>query len=432
MRIAIIGAGISGLTAAWRLRDRHEVRVFEAGAHIGGHTHTHDVELRGRTYRIDTGFIVHNDRTYPHFLALMAELGVVTQKAEMSFSVQNPASGLEYAGTNLDTLFAQRGNLLRPAFYGMLLEILRFNREAPALLEGPEPGPTLADYLRERRFSRNFIDDYLAPMGAAIWSSPTGRMGDFPARAFVRFFKNHGLLSVNDRPQWYVLKGGSRAYVDRMLTSIGDRVHAATPVQRVRRSADGVTLTVAGAGELRFDAVVIATHSDQALAVLEDPSADEREVLGAITYQDNDVVLHTDVSLMPRNRRAWASWNYRLGGSASDMPTVTYDMNRLQSLDAPETFCVSLNQNAAIAPDRIVKVLRYAHPVFTSATIAAQARKHEIDGVNRTWYCGAYWRYGFHEDGVVSALDAINALSGPEPFAAPGAACSTDRPTTER
>ena len=412
MRVAIIGAGISGLTGAWRLRTRHDVRVFEAGEHIGGHTHTHDIELRGRTYRIDTGFIVHNDRTYPHFLALMADLGVQTQKAEMSFSVQNPATGLEYAGTNLDTLFAQRRNLLRPGFYAMLLEILRFNREAPALLDGPEPGPTLGEYLREHRFSRRFIDDYLAPMGAAIWSSPTDRMGDFPARAFVRFFRNHGLLSVNDRPQWYVLKGGSRDYVDRMLVHIGDRVHAATPVQRVVRDAEGVTLSIAGAGEQRFDAVVIATHSDQALALLADPSPQEREVLGAIAYQDNDVVLHTDVSLMPRNRRAWASWNYRLGGSASDMPTVTYDMNRLQSLDAPETFCVSLNQTAAIAPDRIIKVLRYAHPVYTRATIAAQSRKHEIDGVNRTWYCGAYWRYGFHEDGVVSALDAIAALGG--------------------
>lgn len=410
MRVAIVGAGISGLTVAWRLRNRHDIQVFEAGEHVGGHTHTHDVPLGGRSYRIDTGFIVHNDRTYPHFLELLAELGVRTQKTEMSFSVQNRASGLEYAGTNLGTLFAQRGNLFRPRFYGMLLEILRFNREAPALLDGPEPGPSLAEYLAEHRFSRAFIDDYLAPMGAAIWSSPTDRMGDFPARCFAQFFKNHGLLSVNDRPQWYVLQGGSRAYVDRMLETIGDRVHTATPVRAIHRDADGVTLSIEGTGAQRFDAVVIATHSDQALALLADPSHAEREVLGAIPYQENDVVLHTDVSVMPRNRRAWASWNYRIGRSASDLPTVTYDMNRLQSLDAPETFCVSLNQTQDIAQDRIIKRLNYAHPVYTSATLAAQARKQDINGVNRTWYCGAYWRFGFHEDGVVSALDVIEGL----------------------
>ncbi len=418
MRVAIVGAGIAGLTVAWRLRNSHDITVFEAGDHVGGHTHTHTVPHGGREYRIDTGFIVFNDRTYPNFIALLDELAVTRQPTEMSFSVQNPASGLEYAGTNLNALFAQRRNLVNPRFFGMVRDILRFNRDAPALLDTPGPGPSLGEYLHEQRFSSAFIDDYLAPMGAAIWSSPADRMDAFPARSFVQFFKNHGLLSINDRPQWYVVKGGSSAYVERMLLQLGPRIHTGRAVTGVRREHDGVTLHVAGADRLRFDAVVIASHSDQALAMLQDPSAQERSILGAIAYQDNDVVLHTDTRLMPKHRRAWASWNYRLGGvngkqmdrAASNPPTVTYDMNRLQSIDAPETFCVSLNQTDAIDPNRIIKVLRYAHPVYTSATLAAQARRAEINGVNRTWFCGAYWRFGFHEDGVVSALSVAQDL----------------------
>ena len=421
MRVAIVGAGIAGLTVAWRLRNSHDISVFEANDHVGGHTHTHTVSHSGRDYRIDTGFIVFNDRTYPHFIALLDELGVARQPAEMSFSVQNVTSGLEYAGTNLNALFAQRRNLANPRFLGMVRDILRFNRDAPALLELSGPGPSLGDYLQEQRFGSAFINDYLAPMGAAIWSSPADRMNAFPARSFVQFFKNHGLLSINDRPQWYVLKGGSSSYVERMLLQLGARVHTGSRVDAVRRDPDGVTLHVAGADSLRFDAIVIASHSDQALAMLQDPSTAERSILGAIPYQKNTVVLHTDTRLIPKNRRAWASWNYRLGDvagnqrdrPASNPPTVTYDMNRLQSIDAPETFCVSLNQTDAIDPNRIIKVLHYDHPVYTAATLAAQDRRTEINGVNRTWFCGAYWRFGFHEDGVVSALSVVQDLQSP-------------------
>ena len=421
MRVAIVGAGIAGLTVAWRLRNSHDISVFEAHEHVGGHTHTHTVSHSGRDYRIDTGFIVFNDRTYPHFIALLDELGAERQPAEMSFSVQNLASGLEYAGTNLNALFAQRRNLANPRFLGMVRDILRFNRDAPALLELSGPGPSLGDYLQEQRFGSAFINDYLAPMGAAIWSSPADRMNAFPARSFVQFFKNHGLLSINDRPQWYVLKGGSSSYVERMLLQLGARVHTGSRVDAVRRDPDGVTLHVAGADSLRFDAIVIASHSDQALAMLQDPSTAERSILGAIPYQKNTVVLHTDTRLMPKHRRAWASWNYRLGDvagnqrdrPASNPPTVTYDMNRLQSIDAPETFCVSLNQTDAIDPNRIIKVLRYDHPVYTTATLAAQDRRAEINGVNRTWFCGAYWRFGFHEDGVISALSVVQDLQSP-------------------
>ena len=418
MRVAIVGAGIAGLTVAWRLRNSHDITVFEADDHVGGHTHTHRVTHGGRDYRIDTGFIVFNDRTYPNFIALLDELGVARQPTEMSFSVQNLASGLEYAGTNLNALFAQRRNLLSPHFFGMVRDILRFNRDAPALLDTAGPGPSLGEYLRGQRFGSAFIDDYLAPMGAAIWSSPADRMTAFPARSFVQFFKNHGLLSINDRPQWYVLKGGSSSYVERMLQQLGPHIHTGQAVTAVQRAHDGVTLHIAGAHTAHFDAVVIASHSDQALAMLQDPSEQERSILSAIAYQENEVVLHTDTRLMPKNHRAWASWNYRVGGAhdkqsdsaASNPPTVTYDMNRLQSIDAPETFCVSLNQTDTIDPNRIIKALRYAHPVYTSATLAAQARRAEINGVNRTWFCGAYWQFGFHEDGVVSALSVAQAL----------------------
>ena len=410
MRVAIVGAGISGLTVAYRLRNTHDVQVFEALDHVGGHTHTHDVALGGRNYRIDTGFIVYNDRTYPQFIALLDELKVASQPAQMSFSMRHAGTGLEYCGTNLNGLFAQRANLLRPSFHAMLRDILRFNKAAPALLDGAAPGPTLGEYLAEHRYGAPFVDNYLAPMGAAIWSSPSVRIQEFPAKSFIRFFANHGLLSLTDRPQWYVLKGGSRSYVDALLQTLPDRVHAGAPVRRVRRTPDGVWLQVGDQPEARFDAVVLACHSDQALALLDAPSAAERAILGAIPYQRNEAILHTDTRVMPHAKRAWASWNYVVTVPASGRATVTYDMNRLQSLHAPETFCVTLNQRENIDPDKIIKVLHYDHPVYTSATFAAQARRAEINGVDRTYFCGAYWRFGFHEDGVVSAADVIADL----------------------
>jgi predicted NAD/FAD-binding protein len=398
MKIAVIGAGIAGNVAAHRLhREGHEVTVYEAGSHIGGHTHTH--ELGG--HAVDTGFIVYNERTYPNFTRLLRELGVASQPSSMSFSVRNEASGLEYNGSTLNGLFAQRRNLLRPSFHRMLADILRFNREAPGILESGEE-TTLGDYLAGRRYSAPFVRDYLVPMGAAIWSTDPGRMLGFPARFFVRFFANHGMLSVNDRPQWRVIRGGSARYVEALVAPFRDRIRLATPVRSVRRTSGAVIVD----GE-RFDHAFVACHSDQALALLADPSPLERAVLGAIRYQENEAVLHTDTALLPRARRAWAAWNYHVLRGAGGRVALTYNMNILQGLRSRETYCVTLNRTGDIQPGRILKRLTYHHPLFTPGALAAQARQRELNGPLRTYYCGAYWRFGFHEDGVVSALAAL-------------------------
>jgi predicted NAD/FAD-binding protein len=402
MKIAVIGSGIAGNVAAWHLhRARHDITVFEAASHVGGHTHTHAVG----GHAIDTGFIVFNDRTYPQFVALLETLGVDSQPSRMSFSVRNEASGLEYNGSTLNTLFAQRRNLLRPAFYRMLADILRFNREAPRLLDGAEE-PSLAAYLRNHDYSQQFVAEYLVPMGAAIWSTDPERMLQFPARFFVRFFHNHGMLTVNERPQWRVIRGGSARYVEKLTAPFRDRIRVRCPVESVRRMAGAVLVRPRGAEAERFDQVFIACHSDQALAVLADPTPLEREVLGAIRYQQNEAVLHTDTALLPRARRAWAAWNYHLLPERGKV-ALTYNMNILQSLDADETYCVTLNRTDDIRPERIVKRLVYHHPLFTPEAVAAQQRQHEVNGVLGTYYCGAYWRFGFHEDGVVSALKAL-------------------------
>lgn len=411
MKIAIIGSGIAGLTTAYLLNRRHDIQVFEASDWIGGHTHTVDVTLHGRSYAVDTGFIVFNDWTYPNFIRLMEQLGVAHQPTEMSFSVCDPVSGLEYNGNNLNSLFAQRSNLLSPGFLGMLRDILRFNRESLADLDsGRVPTTaTLGDYLRDRGYGQRFRDHYLVPMGAAIWSTSLEDMLAFPLAFFVRFFKNHGLLSVNDRPQWRVISGGSRSYVAPLTESFAERIRMACPVSRVERDADGVTVYSA-AGAERFDQVVFACHSDQALTLLAEPSQAEREILGALPYADNEVVLHTDARLLPRRKLAWASWNYRLGGPAHQPAAVTYDMNRLQGIEAPETFCVSLNQTDAIDPARILARFTYAHPQYSLAGMQAQARWAEISGQQNSHFCGAYWANGFHEDGVVSALRVARAF----------------------
>ena len=416
MDIAIIGTGIAGLTVAHGLHRRHRVTMYEAADWIGGHTHTLDVTVQGRDYAVDTGFIVFNDRTYPNFVRLLDELGVASQPTTMSFSVRCPRTGLEYNGNNLNTLFAQRRNLLRPAFYAMLRDILRFNREAPRLLEHSET-PTLGEYLRAHGYGSGFVEHYLVPMAAAIWSAEPARMLEMPAPNFIRFFRNHGLLSLNDRPQWRVIQGGSREYVKRLTAPFRDRIRLACPVRRVRRLPNRVELVTA-AGTESYDQVVFATHSDQALGLLADPGRAERAVLGAIPYQDNSVVLHTDTGLLPRRRLAWAAWNYHLAGPPRQGATVTYNMNLLQGLDAPETFCVTLNHDHAIDPGRILARMHYQHPLFTPAAVAAQARHGEINGVNRTWYCGAYWGNGFHEDGVVSALRVVEGLGAEERLAA--------------
>jgi predicted NAD/FAD-binding protein len=404
MRLAIVGSGISGLTAAYRLHRSHDVTVFEAGNHAGGHTDTHDIALRGKTFALDTGFIVFNDWTYPNFVRLLDELGVASQPSTMSFSVHCEKTGLEYNGATLNALFAQRINLLRPSFHRMIFEILRFNRQAPELLRPGDDGYDLGRYLEDHGYSREFREHYIIPMGAAIWSAAPKDMLAFPARYFVRFFHNHGMLSVNRRPQWRVVKGGSRRYVEALTAGFRDRIRLATPVERIVRETSAVTIHPCAGEPERFDAVVLACHSDQALSLLDRPSSSEREILGAIPYQENEAILHTDVSILPESRLAWAAWNYRVPRESRDRVAVTYNMNILQDLDADETFCVSLNCGDAIDPAKVLKRLVYHHPVYTSAGIAAQRRQGEISGLNRTYYCGAYWGFGFHEDGLNSGI----------------------------
>lgn len=411
MKIAIIGSGIAGLTCAYLLNRRHAITLFEAESWVGGHTHTVSVSLDGQHYAIDTGFIVFNDWTYPNFIHLLRQLGVRYQPTEMSFSVHDPRSGVEYNGNNLNSLFAQRSNLLSPRFWGMLQDILRFNREALRDLEEGRIAAdlTLGQYLQQNGYGQRFIDHYIVPMGAAIWSMSLEGMLGFPLQFFMRFFRNHGLLSVSDRPQWYVIEGGSSAYVEPLTRDFLQHIRSNCPVQRIERDASGVTVHSA-AGSERFDKVVLACHSDQALALLAKPSEAEQQILGALPYAENDVVLHTDTRLLPRRPLAWASWNYRLGGPRQQPAAVTYNMNILQGIKAPHTFCVSLNQSEAIAPDKVLARFRYAHPQYSLAGMAAQARWEEIHGVQHSYYCGAYWANGFHEDGVVSALRVASAF----------------------
>jgi predicted NAD/FAD-binding protein len=406
VKIAIVGSGIAGNVIAHRLHREHDITVYEAAGHIGGHTHTHDVEQAGRRYAVDTGFIVFNDRTYPHFVALLGELGVATQESSMSFSVRDESSGLEYSGTSVNTLFAQRRNLLRPAFLRMIGDILRFNREAPALLAEPGDELPLAELLARGRYGRAFIEHYIVPMGAAIWSTNPEAMFAFPARFFVRFLHNHGMLTVNERPVWRTVLGGSARYVEKLVASFRDRIRLRTPMEWIRRLPQSVVVKARGHAAERYDAVFVACHSDQALGLLADPSPAEREVLGAIPYQRNEAVLHTDTRLLPKRRLAWAAWNYHQLSARRGPVALTYNMNILQRLDAPTPFLVTLNRGDAIDPARVIKRITYHHPLYTPEAIAAQSRQQEVNR-HRTFYCGAYWRNGFHEDGVASALAAL-------------------------
>lgn len=406
MKIAIIGTGIAGNVAAHYLNKEHDITVFEAAPRIGGHTYTVDVETRRGQLPVDTGFIVFNDRTYPNFVRLLDALGVESMPTEMSFSVRRDAPALEYNGSTLNGLFAQRSNAVRPGFIRMICDILRFNREAPELLRRHDTTSTLGSYLADGGYGPEFRRHYLVPMGAAIWSAEPGVMLEMPAHFFIRFFHNHGLLSLDDRPTWRFIRGGSREYVQKLVAGHRHRIRLSSPVESVTRLPGKVIVRSSGVAE-EFDALFMACHSDQALRLLTDPSAAEQEVLGAIAYQRNDAILHTDASLMPRRRRAWASWNYHLAAEENERATLTYDMNRLQRLSGDRQYFVTLNSNAEIDPATVIREICYEHPVFTADAVAAQARKGQIDGVNRTWFCGAYWRYGFHEDGVVSALDAL-------------------------
>ncbi|MBL3556846.1 MULTISPECIES: NAD(P)/FAD-dependent oxidoreductase [Marinobacter] len=411
-RIAVIGAGVSGLTTAWLLSEKYDVELFEAGSYAGGHTNTESVAAGGREWPVNTGFIVFNDWTYPNFIKLMDRLGVESEVSDMSFSVDCHSSGLQYNGTSLNTLFAQRSNLLNLPFLRMIREILRFNKESRADLAAGNIGDeeSLGEYLNRHGYSRYFRKYYIVPMGAAIWSAPEIVLEQFPIRFFLQFFNNHGMLSVDDRPTWRVISGGSARYVEAMMGRLQKHTHLNSPVTAVLREQDKVLVTV-NDEQQAFDQVVFACHSDQTLAMIKDPTATELEILGATTYQRNDVVLHTDSSVLPSNRRAWAAWNYFIPQHSTEPVSVTYNMNILQNFhEAPETFCVTLNRSADIDPDRVIKRFDYAHPVFTLDAVAAQKRYDEIGGHNRSHFCGAYWFNGFHEDGVRSALRVTNAL----------------------
>lgn len=412
MRIAIIGSGISGMGAAYLLNKQHDITLFESNDKLGGHTATVDVSVDGKEYAIDTGFIVYNEATYPLFIRLLEELGVQTQPTSMGFSVRCYKTGLEYAGNNLNTLFAQRKNLLSPYFIRLVKDILRFNKEAKEdLASGTLPAnATLGDYLEANNYSDGFINHYLVPMGAAIWSASTKTMMAFPLLFFVRFFKNHGLLETKERPQWYTLIGGSREYIEPLTQSYADKIRLSSPVLSVKRDEDGVTVLTKH-GEERFDHIVFACHSDQTLSILgQGATAEEREILSAIPYQMNDVVLHTDTNMLPKKRLCWSSWNYLLTDYEQSLPALTYDMNILQRIESDHTFCVTLNHTDEIDSDKILGRYRYAHPVFTVEGINAQARWSEINGQNRSSFCGAYWRNGFHEDGFDSAVKVAKDL----------------------
>jgi len=411
-RIAVIGSGVSGLTTAWLLAEHHDVHVFEAGNYAGGHTNTEMVTAGGKDWPVNTGFIVFNDWTYPNFIKLMDRLGVASEVSDMSFSVDGHASGLQYNGTNLNTLFAQRSNLLNLPFLRMIREILRFNKESREDLasDSINDDETLGEYLNRNRYSRYFRNNYIVPMGAAIWSAPEIVLEQFPIRFFLQFFNNHGMLSVDHRPTWRVISGGSASYVSAMMDRLGDNTHLNSPVSSVTRDTEGVTVEVAGEPQ-RFDQVVFACHSDQALGMIKDPTAAEKDILGDIPFQNNDVVLHTDSSVLPSNKRAWAAWNYFIPSHSTEPVSVTYNMNILQNFhSAPEIFCVTLNRARDINPAKIIKRFEYSHPVFSMEAVAAQGRYDEIGGQNRSHFCGAYWFNGFHEDGVCSALRVARAF----------------------
>jgi uncharacterized protein len=404
VRIAIVGAGISGLVVAHLLQDEHEVTLFEAADYAGGHTNTIRVDTPNETHEVDTGFIVFNDRNYPNFERLLDRLGVASQPSTMSFSVSDGLGDFEYSGSSPNGLFAKRAHLLTPWFHRMLADLSRFNRAALTLLHRDDEGPALGLWLEQQSFSQPFIDRLIVPQASAVWSADPHQMWTFPARFLAEFFDNHGMLSLRNRPQWRTIRGGSARYVEALTRQFTGQIRLATPVQSVIRSDDHVLVTPRGGEHERFDEVVLATHADQSLSMLGDATDREHEVLGAIPYQPNEAVLHTDVRMLPRRRRAWASWNYHLAQPPATRTTVTYHMNKLQSLQAERELCVTLNRTSEIDPRHVIRTISYAHPVYTTAGVRAQARFDEISARSATHFCGAYWGWGFHEDGVVSAL----------------------------
>ena len=406
MKIAIIGSGISGLTSAYLLNRNHDITVFEAKDYIGGHTHTHNIKIKDKEYAVDTGFIVYNERTYPNFIKLLDTLGVERQLSTMGFSVKSASEDYEYAGESLNSLFAKRSNIFRLGFLRMLYEMYCFGKKSDSTGLGLDVSITLGTYLRSENYSNEFINYFIIPMGAAIWSTPANKVLDMPAYFFIKFFYNHGMLEIINRPKWWVIKDGSSAYIKKIIKGFESKINLSSPIRTVSRLDNGIEIETANSKKpLMFDAVVFATHSDQALGMLKDPTEKEKDILSSIPYQKNEVLLHTDSSVLPKRKLAWASWNYQLDSNPESPVVLTYNMNILQSLDCDETFCVTLNDHQSVDKSKVLKKITYHHPLFTVKGIEAQKRKLEISGVNNTYYCGAYWHNGFHEDGVASAIE---------------------------
>ena len=411
--IAIIGAGVSGLVSAHLLHPYARITLFESNERVGGHVNTVTIVDGARQFDIDTGFIVYNERNYSNFSSLLSELGVGTQPSEMSFAYSSPATGLEYRGSNLNSLLAKRSNAVRPSFARMVTDIPRFNRDARKLVDDNDLSLTLREFLRRGRYSSSFIHDYLIPLGASIWSADPSTFADFPVAPLVRFFDHHGLLSLRGRPEWRTITGGAQRYVEALVAPLADRVRTNCAVTSIERNDEGVVLHFGDLRESeRFDRVVIATHADTALAMIADPSDDERSVLGAFRFQSNRATLHTDARLLPRSSRARASWNYLRLSDDQRVPVLTYYANRLQNLDSEVDYCITLNADHLIDPSRVLRSFDYTHPIFDEAALRAQQRHHEIDGHRRTHFAGAYWNYGFHEDGVQSALRVVRRMPG--------------------
>ena len=411
MKIAIIGSGISGNVVAYKLHKEHDITVFESADYIGGHVNTIDFELENQLYSVDTGFIVFNDRTYSNFISLLEELNVEDQSTNMSFSVSCNKSGLEYSGTNLNTIFSQRRNLLSLTYHRMLLDIIKFNKNSVKYINQNHSDISLGEYLNKNNYSEFFIDKYLVPMSSAIWSSKPRNIFSMPLKFLVNFFDNHGLLSLANRPTWKVIKGGSKEYLKKLILGYQEKIRVNQSIESITRHSDKVEISHNDGKSQRFDCVFLACHSDQALRILSDPSKNEEAILGAIKYQTNEAILHTDESFLPKNKRAWAAWNYNIPKQDQELVTLTYNMNILQGINSKYTFCVTLNNSSQIKKDKIIRKIEYQHPIFTKSAIEAQA-SHSLISNNRTFYCGAYWYNGFHEDGVVSALEAIKHFEG--------------------
>lgn len=411
MKVAIVGSGISGMTCGHYLAEnQHDVHLFEADTRLGGHTHTHEIEVASGKYNVDTGFIVHNTKNYPNFLKLMGKLCVATQESTMSFSVKAENPDLEYNGTTMNALFAQRRNLFRPSFHRMIRDILRFNKEATSYYQKIKDAifeeKTLEEFLLSNRYSEEFTEHYIMPMGAAIWSASRQEMRHFPLNYFVRFFHHHGLLQVNDRPKWRTLVNGSKSYIPKLTDNFKHNIHLNSPVQSVRRNATGISLTTGGK-TMDFDHVIFATHADQTMKILETPTHDETSIMKGFAYRPNDIILHTDTSVLPKRKLAHASWNYYLPKSLRERVAVTYHMNILQNIPSPEKFLVSLNMDEFIDPKKIIKMIPYSHPVYDVSSVTSQQRWGDISGKDRVHFCGAYWGNGFHEDGVKSAVKVM-------------------------